>query len=107
MKQLGWRIGAELFQGPGWETWPFGPDWGNLWASAARILFVALILGAIALFLRKLYGPGGWFRDKELEKEARLAKEQALQELAAQLERGEIDEALYRVKKRSIEREGP
>lgn len=107
MKLLHWSFGAKVFHKPGWETWPFGSDWGNPWASAARILFVALLLGAFAFFLKKLYGSGGWFRDKELEEEARSAKEKSLAELDALLKRGEIDEALHREKKRSLEREGP
>ncbi len=102
-----WRIGAELFQGPGWETWPFGSAWGNLWASAARIVFVALILGAIVVFLRMLFGPTGWLRDKQLDEEARQAREKAVQELDDALERGDIDEARHRARKRSIERDGP
>ncbi len=53
----------------GWKGWPFsgfGYE-GGIWPVVARFFFVALILVAIALFLRLLYGPKGWFRGNDWE----------------------------------------
>lgn len=107
MSLEGWMFVAEFFQGSGWETWPFGSDWENLWASAARLLFVAVILGALAWLLRVLYGPKGRFRDRELDEEARQAKDRALEDLEARRERGDVGDAEYKYRRRSIERDGP
>jgi len=51
----------------GWKaTWPFGPGTGEgLWPVVLKGLFVAAILGVLALVLRLLFGPGGPWRDKE------------------------------------------
>ena len=64
-----------------WEGWPFtsfGYE-GGFWPSVARFVLVAVILGAIALFLRFLFGPKGRFREDWMETiqeaKAREAKE--------------------------------
>lgn len=68
----------------GWSGWPFtgyGYE-GGIWPSIARAAFLLLILVAISLFLRKLFGPGGKFRGEGWEtiQEAkeREARENAL-----------------------------
>ena len=83
-------------EGLGWQMWPFGPGYGeSLLASAARMLFVALILGAVCLFLRLLYGPKGIFRDHEMDREAEEMKAHEREQLRAMLDAGEIDRDEY------------
>ncbi len=87
-----------------WDFWPFNAGTGGDWeTTTATYLFSALILGVISLFLRFLFGPGGIWRDKELEREAELTRQKALDTLNAQLEDGEITELEYKRKKRSLE----
>ncbi|WP_320169558.1 SHOCT domain-containing protein [Maridesulfovibrio sp.] len=87
---------------PHWDHWPFGPGYGDFWASALKMLFVAAILGAILLFLRVLFGPNGKLRDPELDREAAEMREKALQELEEELKNGEISELDYKYKKKRI-----
>ncbi len=89
--------------GPYWDTWPFTPGYGDFWSSVTRAIFVALILGAILLFLRLLYGPKGIWRDKEMDREAEEARRKELEELDRKLRDGEISESLHRVMKKRLE----
>lgn len=52
-----------------WASWPFNryAYEGGFWFSVARFVFVALLLGAIALILRLLFGPKGPLREKGFE----------------------------------------
>ena len=84
-------------KGPFWEHWPFGPGYGDFLASVARFAFVGLIFLLIILYLRLLFGPKGWFRDKELDREAALAREAKTAELDRRLAAGEIDEERHRM----------
>ncbi len=90
---------ASGFTGPFWERWPFGPGYGNIMASVTRFLFVGIIFLLIILYLRLLFGPKGWFRDKELDREAEAARQADRQAALADLDRrlaaGEIDQALH------------
>jgi len=55
--------------GPDWrETWPFGPGYSEgLVSTVLKFGLIAVFFVAIALFLRFLFGPGGWMRDKEFD----------------------------------------
>ncbi len=55
--------------GPDWrETWPFGPGYSEGFVSTIlKFGLIAVFFAAIALFLRYLFGPGGWLRDKEFD----------------------------------------
>ena len=87
-----------------WTGWPFNSGYGGDWqTSLATYGFSALILVLICVFLRLLYGPGGIWRDKELEREAEEARQQALDELQASLQAGMITEAEYTRKKRALD----
>lgn len=89
----------------GWEFWPFSSGYGEQWLPMfARIGFMLLILGAIALFLRLLFGPRGIFRDKEMDREAEELRKRELAELEAEYARGEWSERQYLREKRRIER---
>ena len=56
----------DFLDSPQWRAWPFNSGYGeHILPSVARLVFVALIFGAIMLFLRLLFGPGGPLRDKE------------------------------------------
>jgi hypothetical protein len=62
-------LAARAAEGFGWKGWPFsgfGYE-GGFWPVVMRFLFVALLLGGIALFLRYLFGPKGRFRGKGWE----------------------------------------
>jgi len=87
-----------------WTGWPFNSGFGGDWqTSFATYAFSAIILGGICLFLRFLYGPGGIWRDKEMEREAEEAKRQAHAELEADLRAGRVSNAEYKLKKRAID----
>jgi putative membrane protein len=86
-----------------WRAWPFNSGTAGDWqTSLATYAFSALILGVICLFLRKLYGPGGIWRDKELEREAEELRRQELAELERQLASGKISEPMYELKKKEL-----
>lgn len=87
-----------------WDIWPFNAGFGGDWqTSLATYAYSALILGLICLFLRVLFGPGGIWRDKELEREADEARKKALDEIQLRFEAGELTESQYTMEKRRIE----
>lgn len=93
------RIGSN----PHWSHWPFGPGFGDTWSAVARLVFVALILGFIILFLKILFGPKGIFRDHEMDREAAEMKKEALERLDEEFKEGKMSELEYKYKKREIE----
>ena len=87
-----------------WDFWPFNSGTNSDWqTSLATYAYSAVILAVICLFLRFLYGPGGIWRDKEMEREAELTRQHALDALQAQLDAGEITEEQFNRGKRRIE----
>ncbi|GAB7022546.1 hypothetical protein [Salidesulfovibrio brasiliensis] len=93
----------DFFSDPEWRLWPFGPGYGQtLLPNLARLAFVALLMGAILLFLRILFGPKGFLRDHELDREAEEELRREREELDRQLKDGEINEAEYELKMRSL-----
>jgi putative membrane protein len=93
----------DFLDSPQWRAWPFNSGYGeHLFPAIARLLFVSLIIGAILLFLRLLFGPGGPLRDKELEEEARLETEQERAEVEALFAKGEISEMEYKTKMKAL-----
>lgn len=60
-----------------WKFWPFSSgrggsgfwDWGP--AAAAKGVFVFILLVAVVLLLRKLFGPGGCLRESWIDEENR------------------------------------
>ncbi len=86
-----------------WRAWPFNSGTAGDWqTSLATYAFSALILGVICLFLRKLYGPGGIWRDKEMEREAEEMRRQELADLERQLATGRISKPFYELKKKEL-----
>lgn len=80
-----------------------GPGFGEkLLPSLAKLGFVALILGVIFLFLRILFGPGGRFRDKEMDRQAEEMRKREMAELDAKYARGEVSDLEYRWEKKRI-----
>lgn len=87
-----------------WDIWPFNSGYGGDWQTTlATYAYSAVILAVICLFLRFLFGPGGIWRDKELEREAELMRERELRELQAQLSSGRISKAEYDMKVRRLD----
>jgi uncharacterized membrane protein len=96
-------------EGRDWVIWPFSPGFGETWlAAGARMLFVAAILGVVALLLRFLYGPKGRWRPKEFgtehierrnELNARIRKEKE------RVARGELTKGEFIEKARQMRRE--
>lgn len=83
-----------------WDTWPFGRGYSDgLWPNLARVGLVLVIFVFICLVLRKLYGPQGIWRDHELDAEYEARKAQALRQLEARRERGEITEQEFQWRK--------
>lgn len=88
-----------------WAVWPFNSGVSGDWeTSLATYAFSFVILAAICLFLRFLYGPGGIWRDKEMEREAEENRRREHAHLDAELRAGRIDKSLYELKKRAIDR---
>jgi len=93
----------DFLDSPQWRAWPFNSGYGeHIFPALARLAFVTLIIGAILLFLRLLFGPGGPLRDKELEEEARLETERERAEVEERFARGEISEVEYRIKMKAL-----
>jgi len=89
----------DFLDSPEWRAWPFNAGYGeHILPAIARFAFVTLIIGAILLFLRLLFGPGGPLRDKELDEDARLETERERADLDAQFAKGEISEPEYKSK---------
>lgn len=87
----------------GWEFWPFSRGYGEKWLPVlARIGFMFVILGGIALFLRLLFGPKGWFRDHELDREAEEMVKEELAELEREYDAGDLPEHVYQSKKKRL-----
>jgi len=79
------RLVAEL---DGWSGWPFsgfGYE-GGFWPVVARFIFIAVLLGAIALVLRLLFGPGGPLRGEGWETIQEANKRREAERLAAEQE---------------------
>ncbi|MFP4168168.1 MAG: SHOCT domain-containing protein [Desulfonatronovibrionaceae bacterium] len=95
-------------KGGDWSRWPFGPGFTSGWLlTLSKFVFIGLILAVILLALRFLFGPGGPFRDKELEQEAKEEKQrinEAVDILRRRLAAGEISEEEFEHKKRLIRR---
>ena len=93
----------DFLDDPIWRAWPFNAGYGDhLLPSLARLAFVTVIMGAILLFLRFLFGPGGPLRDKELDREAEEERRQERAELDAMLENGEITELEYKIRMKGL-----
>lgn len=87
-----------------WDGWPFNSGYGGDWQTTlATYAFSAVILIAICVFLRVLYGPKGIWRDKEMEREAEETKRRELSQLEASFRSGRLTELEYTLKKRTIE----
>ena len=87
-----------------WDGWPFSSGYGGDWQTTlATFAFSALILAAICLFLRALYGPKGIWRDKDMEREAEETTRKELAHLEESLRAGRITKREYTMKKRIIE----
>ncbi|MBU1230716.1 MAG: SHOCT domain-containing protein [Proteobacteria bacterium] len=87
-----------------WDGWPFNSGFGGDWQTTlATYAFSAVILIAISVFLRALYGPKGIWRDKEMEREAEAAKRKELSSLESSYRSGKMTEFEYLRKKRAIE----
>jgi uncharacterized membrane protein len=93
----------DFMDSPQWRAWPFNSGYGeHILPAVARLLFVSLIIGAILLFLRLLFGPGGPLRDKELEEEARIQTERERAEVEELFAKGEISEMEYKTRMKSL-----
>jgi|GEM_PF-682749 Predicted membrane protein len=101
---LGLGIANQVSLPTKWTGWPFNAGYGGDWAtSLATYAYSALILGAICVFLRLLYGPKGIWRDKEMDREADEIRRRQHAELEASYRAGRLTEAQYRRKKRDID----
>lgn len=88
-----------------WAMWPFNSGVTGDWeTSLATYAFSFVILGAICLFLRLLYGPKGIWRDKEMEREAEELRRSEHAHLDAEFRSGRISKQMYELKKRSVDR---
>jgi uncharacterized membrane protein len=86
----------DFMDSPTWRAWPFNAGYGEqLLPSIARLAFVTLILALIVLFLRVLFGPNGWFRDEEMDREAEEERKREKKDLDRMLEQGEISQMDY------------
>ena len=90
-----------------WSGFPFGPGLAGGWLLAiCKFLFIGLVLALIIGILRWAFGPGGFFRDEELDREAeeeRRNRREARMVLDQRLARGEISPEDYTKRKKSLE----
>jgi len=97
------NISAQIALPSKWDGWPFNSGFGGDWqTSLATYAFSAVILAAICVFLRLLYGPKGIWRDKEMEREAEEARARELAQLEADLRSGRITQLQYTRKKKAL-----
>lgn len=91
-----------------WSAFPFGPGFTGSWLLAiCKFLFIGLILALIMVVLRWLFGPKGFLRDKELDREAageRKSRQEAGKILDQRLARGEISPEEYARRKKALKR---
>lgn len=93
----------DFLDSPQWHAWPFNSGYGeHILPAVARLAFVSLIMGAIVLFLRFLFGPNGCLRDEELDREAAEMLAQERKELEKEYEKGEMSEAEYLIKMKRL-----
>lgn len=99
---------ARGMNGSGWEFWPFGQGFTGGWImTLSKFVFIGAILAVILGFLRLLFGPSGYFRDKEMDLEAEEERKRirdAVDLLRQRLARGEISEEEFTRKKRLLEK---
>lgn len=91
-----------------WSYWPFGEGFTGSWILAlTKFLFIGAILAVILGFLRLLFGPKGFFRDEEMDREAEEERQkvrEAVDVLRQRLARGEITEEEFEHKKWILEK---
>lgn len=88
-----------------WAAWPFNSGVASDWeTSLATYAFSFVILAAICVFLRLLYGPKGIWRDKDMDREAEEMRRREHERLDADFRAGRMTRQLYELKKRSIGR---
>ena len=93
----------DFLDSPAWRAWPFNAGYGEQFGPVvARMLFIMLIFGVIIAFLRILFGPKGYFRDEEMDREAEEMRQQEREELEEQFKNGEINEFEYQIKLKRI-----
>lgn len=93
----------DFLDSPIWRAWPFNAGYGeHIGPAIARMAFVMLIFGAILLFLRVLFGPGGCLRDEEMDREAEEETRRERAELEEKFAKGEISEFEYKMKMKAL-----
>lgn len=93
----------DFLDSPEWRAWPFNSGFGeSIFPAIARMAFVTMIFAVIILFLRVLFGPNGFLRDKEMDREAEEERQRELAELEEKFAKGEIDEFVYKMKLKSL-----
>lgn len=93
----------DFLDSPIWRAWPFNAGYGeHIGPAIARMVFVALIFAVIIVFLRVLFGPNGFFRDEEMDREAEEERRKEMAELEDLLERGEISDIEYKIKMKAL-----
>jgi len=93
----------DFLDSPMWRAWPFNAGYGeHILPSIARLAFVSLIFAAIILFLRVMFGPKGFFRDEEMDRDAEEIYLREEAELKEQLKNGKLTEAEFAIKMRGV-----
>ncbi|RQD64639.1 MAG: SHOCT domain-containing protein [Desulfonatronovibrio sp. MSAO_Bac4] len=91
-----------------WSYWPFGEGFTGSWIlTLTKFIFVGVILAVILGFLRLLFGPKGFFRDEEMDREAEEERQkvrEAVDVLRQRLVNGEITEEEFEHKKWILEK---
>ncbi len=83
----------DFMDSPQWRAWPFNSGYGeHILPAIARLAFVTIIMGGIILFLRVMFGPNGYFRDEEMDREAEEQTQREKAQLDELLAKGEITE---------------
>lgn len=94
----------DFLDSPIWRAWPFNAGYGeHIGPAIARMAFVSMIFGAIILFLRILFGPKGFLREKQWDIDAEKLRKEERDEVERQFANEEIDEFEYKIKMKKIE----
>ncbi|WP_035243867.1 SHOCT domain-containing protein [Desulfonatronovibrio hydrogenovorans] len=91
-----------------WSYWPFGEGMTGSWIlTLTKFIFIGVILAVILGFLRVLFGPKGFFRDEEMDREAEEERQrvrEAVDVLRQRLANGEITEDEFQRRKWLLEK---
>lgn len=94
----------DFLDDPMWRAWPFNSGYGeNILPTIARLVFVIMIFVVILVFLRVMFGPNGYFRDEEMDREADEQRAEEMAALEEEFAKGTMSDMEFQIRKKSIQ----